>query len=354
MELALAFLTLTFLEIVLGVDNIIFISILTNKLPSEIRKKARRLGIALALVFRILMLLSITWIMGFQEALFQIKDHPVSGRDLVLFAGGVFLLWKATKEIYEIMEAGGAKHGQETNVAKSFAGIIVQIALLDIVFSFDSILTAIGMTDNLQIMIAAIVVAMFVMLQFSGPVSKVIEKHPSLQVLALAFLILIGFMLVAESAAQLSGWKTRIEGFLAERLLLQLNPARQRLRPVSDGVDFLGYIVRPFHLLVRRRVVGHLREALRRSERALVGRLDLVVRPLPFLHGVDEGPRVIGRYIRQNAVSQIRNVSDRTEGTNHRMRATTNVGRRSVQRARIEIALHGDAERIQLTTCILR
>lgn len=200
MELALAFLTLTFLEVVLGVDNIIFISILTNKLPSEIRKKARRLGIALALIFRILMLLSITWIMGFQEALFEIKEHPVSGRDLVLFAGGVFLLWKATKEIYEIMEAGGAKHGQDTNVAKSFAGIIVQIALLDIVFSFDSILTAIGMTDNLQIMIAAIVVAMFVMLQFSGPVSKVIEKHPSLQILALAFLILIGFMLVAESA----------------------------------------------------------------------------------------------------------------------------------------------------------
>ncbi|MSP65846.1 MAG: TerC family protein [Flavobacteriaceae bacterium] len=200
MELALAFLTLTFLEVVLGVDNIIFISILTNKLPSEIRKKARRLGIALALVFRVLMLLSITWIMGFQEALFEIKEHPVSGRDLVLFAGGVFLLWKATKEIYEVMEAGGAKHGQNTNVAKSFAGIIVQIALLDIVFSFDSILTAIGMTDNLQIMIAAIVVAMFVMLQFSGPVSKVIEKHPSLQILALAFLILIGFMLVAESA----------------------------------------------------------------------------------------------------------------------------------------------------------
>ncbi|NQW41425.1 MAG: TerC family protein [Cryomorphaceae bacterium] len=200
MELALAFLTLTFLEVVLGVDNIIFISILTNKLPSEIRKKARRLGIALALIFRVLMLLSITWIMGFQEALFEIQEHPVSGRDLVLFAGGVFLLWKATKEIYEVMEAGGAKHGQTTNVAKSFAGIIVQIALLDIVFSFDSILTAIGMTDNLQIMIAAIVVAMFVMLQFSGPVSKVIEKHPSLQILALAFLILIGFMLVAESA----------------------------------------------------------------------------------------------------------------------------------------------------------
>ncbi len=200
MELALAFLTLSFLEVVLGIDNIIFISILTNKLPEEIRKKARTLGIALALVFRIIMLLSITWIMGFQQELFSISDHPVSGRDLVLFAGGIFLLWKSTKEIFEITEAGGAQQGQDSSVAKSFAGIIVQIALLDIVFSFDSILTAIGMTDNIQIMIAAIIVAMIVMLKFSGPVSKVIEKHPSLQILALAFLILIGFMLVAEAA----------------------------------------------------------------------------------------------------------------------------------------------------------
>lgn len=200
MELALAFLTLSFLEVVLGIDNIIFISILTNKLPEEIRKKARTLGIALALVFRIIMLLSITWIMGFQQELFIISDHPVSGRDLVLFAGGIFLLWKSTKEIFEITEAGGAQHGQDSSVAKSFAGIIVQIAFLDIVFSFDSILTAIGMTDNIQIMIAAIIVAMIVMLKFSGPVSKVIEKHPSLQILALAFLILIGFMLVAEAA----------------------------------------------------------------------------------------------------------------------------------------------------------
>lgn len=200
MELALAFLTLSFLEVVLGIDNIIFISILTNKLPEEIRKKARTLGIALALVFRIIMLLSITWIMGFQQELFRISDHPVSGRDLVLFAGGIFLLWKSTKEIFEITEAGGAQQGQDSSVAKSFAGIIVQIALLDIVFSFDSILTAIGMTDNIQIMIAAIIVAMIVMLKFSGPVSKVIEKHPSLQILALAFLILIGFMLVAEAA----------------------------------------------------------------------------------------------------------------------------------------------------------
>jgi len=199
-ELVLAFLTLAFLEVVLGIDNIIFISILTNKLPEEIRKKARTLGIALALLFRVLMLLSITWIMGFQEELFRLGEHPVSGRDLVLLAGGIFLLWKSTKEIHEISEAGGAQHGQGSNVANSFAGIIVQIALLDIVFSFDSILTAIGMTDDLRIMIAAIVLAMFVMLQFSGPLSKVIERHPSLQILALAFLILIGFMLVAEAA----------------------------------------------------------------------------------------------------------------------------------------------------------
>jgi len=199
-ELALAFLTLAFLEVVLGIDNIIFISILTNKLPEEIRKKARTMGIALALVFRVIMLLSITWIMGFEQELFRVSDHPVSGRDLVLFAGGIFLLWKSTKEIFEITEAGGAQHGQNSKVAKSFAGIIVQIALLDIVFSFDSILTAIGMTNNIQIMIAAIIVAMFVMLQFSGPVSKIIEKHPSLQILALAFLILIGFMLVAEAS----------------------------------------------------------------------------------------------------------------------------------------------------------
>ena len=200
MELALAFLTLAFLEVVLGIDNIIFISILTNKLPEEIRKKARTMGIALALVFRVIMLLSITWIMGFEQELFRVSDHPVSGRDLVLFAGGIFLLWKSTKEIFEITEAGGAQHGQNSKVAKSFAGIIVQIALLDIVFSFDSILTAIGMTNNIQIMIAAIILALFVMLQFSGPVSKIIEKHPSLQILALAFLILIGFMLVAEAS----------------------------------------------------------------------------------------------------------------------------------------------------------
>jgi predicted tellurium resistance membrane protein TerC len=189
------------LEIVLGVDNIIFISILTNKLDPAIRPKARFMGIALALVFRVLMLLSITWIMHFKEPLFQVIEHPVSGRDLILFAGGFFLLFKSTKEIFEIMETEeGIDNGKNVDVAKQFAGIIFQIALLDIVFSFDSILTAIGMTQNLPIMVGAIVVSLIVMLLFSGKIAGVIEKHPSLQVLALAFLILIGVMLIAEGA----------------------------------------------------------------------------------------------------------------------------------------------------------
>lgn len=201
MELFFAFLTLTFLEIVLGVDNIIFISILTNKLDPAIRPKARFMGIALALVFRVLMLLSITWIMHFKEPLFRLLEHPVSGRDLILFAGGFFLLFKSTKEIFEIMETEeGIDNGKNMHVAKQFVGIIVQIALLDIVFSFDSILTAIGMTQNLPIMVGAIVVSLVVMLLFSGKIAGVIEKHPSLQVLALAFLILIGVMLIAEGA----------------------------------------------------------------------------------------------------------------------------------------------------------
>lgn len=200
LETLFAFLTLSFLEIVLGIDNIIFISILTNKLPEEIRPKARTFGIGLALVFRILMLLSITWIIGLTEPFVHIMGYGINGRDTVLFLGGLFLIQKSTREIYKIVEAGGAQHGQDMKVQTAFTAIIVQIALLDIVFSFDSILTAIGMTQNLPIMIAAIVVAMFVMLKFSGPVAKVIEKHPSLQILALAFLILIGVLLVAESA----------------------------------------------------------------------------------------------------------------------------------------------------------
>jgi predicted tellurium resistance membrane protein TerC len=194
-----ALLTLSLLEIVLGIDNIIFISILTNKLPKAQRPKARLAGIGLALVFRVLMLLGITWIIGFTQPLFTLLDHTVTGRDLVLFIGGLFLLWKSTSEIHhkvsgeEMKEMGPA-------VAKSTLGIIIQIGLLDIVFSFDSILTAIGMTDNLPVMIAAVIISLIVMLLFAGRISSFIEKNPTLQMLALSFLILIGTVLIADSA----------------------------------------------------------------------------------------------------------------------------------------------------------
>ena len=198
-DMLLAFLTLSLMEVILGIDNIIFISILTNKLPYEIRRQARIFGIGLALVTRILMLLSIKWIMGLTEPFLVLSGFEISGRAMILFSGGLFLLVKSIKELYVFVERESQKMASKLNVRNSLIGIIVQIALLDIVFSFDSILTAIGMTDYLPIMIAAIVVAMIVMLFFSALVSRFVEKFPSLQILALTFLILIGFVLIFEA-----------------------------------------------------------------------------------------------------------------------------------------------------------
>jgi len=199
----IAFLTLSLLEIVLGIDNIIFISILTNKLPKENQANARFAGISLALVFRVAMLFGITWIIQLTEPLFTVMEMSFTGRDLVLLAGGLFLLAKSTSEIHHKMEGEEASE-EETGkkVTKGFMGIIVQIALLDIVFSFDSILTAIGMTEELGIMILAVIVSLIVMLIFAGRIAAFIAKHPTLQILALSFLILIGVMLVAEGFHQ--------------------------------------------------------------------------------------------------------------------------------------------------------
>ena len=233
-EIALAFLPLAFLEIVLGIDNIIFISILTNKLPEQMRRRARTAGIGLALGFRIAMLLGISWIMGFTAPLFSVWEHAVSGRDLVLLGGGFFLLWKSTREIYEIMEAHEGHGEKETKAVGSFASAIVQIALLDIVFSFDSILTAIGMTDDIPVMVAAIVVSLAVMLAFSGKIAAIIEKHPSLQVLSLAFLILIGCLLVAESMGQHVP-KAYIYVAVGFSLLVELVNIRGNLRSGKQG-----------------------------------------------------------------------------------------------------------------------
>ena len=229
LDMLFAFLTLSLMEVILGIDNIIFISILTNKLPKEIRARARFFGIGLALVTRILMLLSIKWIMGLTEPFAEISGFELTGRGLILFSGGMFLLIKSVKELYLFVEKEHPEIGSKLNIRKNLVGIIIQIALLDIVFSFDSILTAIGMTDNLPIMIAAIVVAMVVMLCFSGVVSDLVEKFPSLQILALTFLVLIGFILIFE-AIEIHVPKSYIYVAVGFSLLVELINMRARLR----------------------------------------------------------------------------------------------------------------------------
>ena len=198
-EAWIALLTLTFLEIVLGIDNIIFISIVSNKLPEEEQKRARTIGLSLALITRVLLLLGITWIMASTKPLFTIEqfDLAVSVRDLILLSGGIFLLFKSTMEINHKMERQGID--QQVKGRTKTWNVILQIILLDIIFSFDSILTAVGLSKDLLIMIIAVVIAMIVMLMFSGKISDFIKKHPSLEILALSFLILIGFMLLVEA-----------------------------------------------------------------------------------------------------------------------------------------------------------
>jgi predicted tellurium resistance membrane protein TerC len=192
----LALATLSAMEIVLGIDNVVFIAILVGRLPEARRELARRLGLILALGIRILLLFAITWIMGLTAPLFSVLGHGVSGRDLILLGGGLFLIFKATWEIYDKVEAG---HHERTAAARAaFGWVIFQILLLDIVFSLDSVITAVGMANDLAIMVTAMVIAMVIMLVSAGAVSRFIDSHPSLKILALAFLLLIGVMLVAE------------------------------------------------------------------------------------------------------------------------------------------------------------
>ena len=192
-----AFVTLAALEIVLGIDNIIFITILANRLPESQRDKARRLGLLLAMGTRILLLLSLAWVMRLTEPLFEIAGHGLSGRDLILFFGGLFLIGKSTMEIHASLE--GPEEHAVGGVAKiSFMGVIVQIGLLDIIFSLDSVITAVGLVDEVPVMIAAIVAAVLVMMVAAGPVGRFVERHPTIKMLALSFLILIGVALVGE------------------------------------------------------------------------------------------------------------------------------------------------------------
>jgi predicted tellurium resistance membrane protein TerC len=197
----ISLLTLMSLEIILGIDNVIFIAILAGKLPREQQGKARRLGIAMAVISRIALLLGITWVMRLTQPLFSVFEYAFSGKQLILLGGGLFLIAKATYEIHDKLE-GAEEHGKTASAAKALAAVVLQIMVIDIVFSLDSVITAVGMTPHIELMIIAVVAAAAVMLIFSGPISDFVHKHPTFKMLALAFLILIGVMLVAEGFGQ--------------------------------------------------------------------------------------------------------------------------------------------------------
>lgn len=228
----IAFLTLVVLELVLGVDNIIFISILAGKLPVADQSRARTTGILLAVVTRLLLLFSLSWIINLKDPIISVMGYTLSERDIVLLAGGIFLIWKATREIHEKLE--GSEGHASAKVHASFWGVIVQIMLLDIVFSLDSVITAVGMVDELPIMIAAVIIAALVMIFLAAPLSNFVEGHPTIKMLALSFLLLIGFTLVVESLGVHipKGYIYFAMGFsvMVETLNLRM---RQRSEPVQ-------------------------------------------------------------------------------------------------------------------------
>ena len=211
-EIWISLITLTVLEIVLGIDNIIFISIMASKLPESEQKKARQVGLALAMITRVLLLLSLTWIMTLTKPIFNAGEWigltkgewheklAVSGRDLILIIGGLFLIYKSTREIHEKLE--GDEHAVQTKAIVTFTGVIIQILLLDIVFSLDSVITAVGMADHIGVMIAAVIIAVIVMMISAGGISDFVNKHPTVKMLALSFLLLIGVSLLAEGFEQ--------------------------------------------------------------------------------------------------------------------------------------------------------
>ena len=195
-QIWIAFVTLCVLELVLGIDNVIFVSILSGKLPPKDQPSARFIGLSLALVMRVILLFSLTWVMGLTTPLFTVLGQHFSGRDLIMLAGGLFLIYKATHEIHGSLE--GTEGESSRKVYAGFAGVIVQIMLLDIVFSLDSVITAIGMVDNVWIMIAAVVFSIIAMMLFAGSIGAFVQRHPSIKMLALSFLLMIGFTLIAE------------------------------------------------------------------------------------------------------------------------------------------------------------
>lgn len=228
----IALLTLTALEIVLGIDNIVFISILAEKLPKEQESRGRSVGLLGAMLTRILLLLSLNWLTRLTNPLFSVFNHEVSGRDLILLVGGLFLLAKSTVEIHQKLE--GKEGHRSARVGASFAGVILQIMLLDIVFSLDSVITAVGMANELVIMITAVVIAVLIMLVASGPISRFVNEHPTIKILALSFLLLIGVSLVAEGLAFTipKGYIYFAMGFSVFVEMLNLQVIKKQIPPI--------------------------------------------------------------------------------------------------------------------------
>jgi predicted tellurium resistance membrane protein TerC len=234
-----SFLTLVVLEIVLGVDNVIFISITASRLPEHQRRRARLLGLTGALVMRLILLMSIAWIVGLTAPIAEIAGHVVSWRDIILLAGGFFLLWKASTEIFNEVEGEEEDHG---SVAAGFGAVILQIIILDLVFSLDSVITAVGIADHIEVMVAAVVIAILVMMVAAEPIAGFVERHPSTKMLALAFLVMVGMALVAD------GFGVHVErGFIyaamvfagAVEALNLIRARRRRRRNMPDRPDTL-------------------------------------------------------------------------------------------------------------------
>jgi len=232
-ETWIAFLTLVALELVLGVDNVIFISILASKLPENQQKRARTTGILAAVVTRLMLLLSLRWLIGLEEPLFSIFHFDISGRDLILLAGGLFLLWKSTHEIHQKLE--GVEGRASAKVTAAFWSVVVQIMLLDIVFSLDSVITAVGMVDQIEIMIAAVIIAAVVMVFTSAPLGHFVERHPTIKMLALSFLLMIGFTLIVEGLHQHipKGYIYFAMGFSVFVEMLNLRVRQVSVKPVN-------------------------------------------------------------------------------------------------------------------------
>jgi predicted tellurium resistance membrane protein TerC len=236
----MAFLTLTALELVLGIDNIIFISILVDKLPKEKQEFTRRLGLFLAMFMRIGLLLTLSWIVGMTEPLFSIFGYGFSGRDLVLLAGGLFLLYKSVGEIHESLE--GAESGGAGSVVKStFAGIVLQIMVIDLVFSLDSIITAVGMVDEIAVMVAAVVVSVGLMMFFAGPIGRFVSAHPTIKMLALSFLVVVAVVLIAEGFGHHVP-KGYIYSAMAFSLVVEMLNIRLRRHSTRAELDATRYV----------------------------------------------------------------------------------------------------------------